>query len=222
MLRHPPTSTLFPYTTLFRSRAADRLRRAEGAETEEEPAALLGRAGLGDEAAVGVVERLVADARGEADHRVGQVRVERTSVAKVAVEPRARLGQHRGRLGDAADQAEEGRAPEPGGIVLVRRGRPSEPRQRRPEAARDPAAEARLLDAVRLDDLLVDERERPGEAVEYVVIGLVAERIGDLEEVLDRCLRGADERPLVIGEGKTLDRRERRQVLEERALVRRV
>src|SRR5439155_21075876 len=67
-------------------RAADRLPRAECGQTEEEPAAFLRRARLGDEAAVAVVERLVADARGEADHGGGQVRIEPAAVTEVRVQ----------------------------------------------------------------------------------------------------------------------------------------
>src|SRR2546426_4461070 len=38
MIRRPPRSTLFPYTTLFRSRGAQVVRRAPGlSEPEEEP-----------------------------------------------------------------------------------------------------------------------------------------------------------------------------------------
>src|SRR2546427_6598817 len=56
MIRRPPRSTLFPYTTLFRSRAAGfrrcriRARRALGAGSGQQPAALepgaRGRRGL--------------------------------------------------------------------------------------------------------------------------------------------------------------------------------
>src|SRR5689334_23410708 len=34
MIRRPPRSTLFPYTTLFRSRRSPRLRRGEGGSEE--------------------------------------------------------------------------------------------------------------------------------------------------------------------------------------------
>src|SRR5690242_21056875 len=54
LLRRPPRSTLFPYTTLFRSHALDRSRRADQRRTA--PAALRGR-------------RAEGQPRGRQDHR---------------------------------------------------------------------------------------------------------------------------------------------------------
>src|SRR5258708_22603178 len=49
MIRRPPRSTLFPYTTLFRSRHADADRRAEqeGRRARQEAGGGGGRSGLG-------------------------------------------------------------------------------------------------------------------------------------------------------------------------------
>src|SRR5271155_4309208 len=41
MIRRPPRSTLFPYTTLFRSRAGSSAKRAEGRPLRDQPAPAL-------------------------------------------------------------------------------------------------------------------------------------------------------------------------------------
>src|SRR5256885_6818061 len=47
MIRRPPRSTLFPYTTLFRSLPADRLRLGPGrVRTQYDPVTVIGALGL--------------------------------------------------------------------------------------------------------------------------------------------------------------------------------
>src|SRR5687768_18257741 len=58
MIRRPPRSTLFPYTTLFRSHAG--ARRARPVRRGPRAALLLGRAGV-DRSAVGAVRRAGQD-----------------------------------------------------------------------------------------------------------------------------------------------------------------
>src|SRR5256885_12225164 len=52
MIRRPPRSTLFPYTTLFRSVAGDRLQRPQGRPAVNDR--------LGQRLDVGIVDRLLA------------------------------------------------------------------------------------------------------------------------------------------------------------------
>src|SRR3712207_8869543 len=80
MIRRPPRSTLFPYTTLFRSRVADGLERLEVAEL----------------AAVDVEERAAVGA-GDALGHVGRAQLERPSALR-ALELRGRSEEHTSEL----------------------------------------------------------------------------------------------------------------------------
>src|SRR3712207_6852784 len=74
MIRRPPRSTLFPYTTLFRSALAGVLRPVQVAGADHRRA--LERAGDAGEAVVRVVALLVVDHRHARLHEVAQRRSE--------------------------------------------------------------------------------------------------------------------------------------------------
>src|SRR5256885_10839525 len=57
MIRRPPRSTLFPYTTLFRSRSAARRRRRASATTGRAPPSAPGSTGCGLMSSLGSLSR---------------------------------------------------------------------------------------------------------------------------------------------------------------------
>src|SRR3712207_9427136 len=92
MIRRPPRSTLFPYTTLFRSAVLDvALVLAEAAD--------LGAHLLADGEAGGVVSSTVdAVARGQALHRLGHCRADARQVAMRVVRLDVRSEEHTSEL----------------------------------------------------------------------------------------------------------------------------
>ena len=75
--------------------------------------------------------------------------------------------------------------------------------------------------APRLGHLVVDHVETTGDAVEHVVVGLVAERVRGVEEAGDVGAPGAHQRPLVAHQGEPLHRREDALEIAEQTEVRR-
>src|SRR5437867_9465998 len=120
MIRRPPRSTLFPYTTLFRSREQDnqavRIRRHRAVHlahrgelrlpARERPTA--GMAALRD---------LPERDRRDRPLRIRDVRAAQDQGRRVAPDPRPTTGERR-RRGEAAEEGSQGREEAPLGAVL--------------------------------------------------------------------------------------------------------
>ena len=193
---------------------------AERGQAEEEAALLLRRAAASAHAAIAVVERARRPrgrrARPRASARFGS---RARAVREVGVERAARLGEHRRRLGDAADQPQQRGAPQ----ARRRRAR------RAPASSRAPRARGRSGATIQARSgspargcsgsttCSSSKASGPLQAVEHVVVGLVAERVGQVEEALDAGAIGAHQRPLVADQRQRSTAAERVERIEQRA-----
>src|SRR3712207_7105761 len=104
MMRRPPKSTLFPYTTLFRSREADGLQRRhqhhhlEHAGDEDEPGEPVGEGRLQRQVAALVGPAREAQHRGRSEEHTSELQSRQYLVCRLLLEKKLDSATHHIRL----------------------------------------------------------------------------------------------------------------------------